>query len=126
VVNLGVMLANGKKQLPTAVRLTFTDAAGKTRTFERKVGAVGGRMDPFVVPVPAGGRYTLPFALADCINADDPAVPLAPGEYRVAAEFTGEKVVRTNQDVSGLALMRYWTGTVRSGEVALTVPKPGG
>ncbi|HUR52546.1 MAG TPA: hypothetical protein VMZ71_00305 [Gemmataceae bacterium] len=44
----------------------------------------------------------------------------------MAAEFTGEKVVRTNQDITGFALMAYWTGTVRSGEVSLTVPMPGG
>src|SRR5262249_8982184 len=47
VVNLGLMLGNGKKQLPTALRLIFTDADGKKRFFQRKVGGVAGRVDPF-------------------------------------------------------------------------------
>jgi RNA polymerase sigma factor (sigma-70 family) len=126
VLNLGIMLGNGKTQLPTAVRLTLTDATGKMRKFERRVGGVAGRVDPFVVPLPAGGRYVLPFAPAECIDADAPGVPLAPGGYRVAAEFTGEKVGRTNTDSGGLALMPYWTGTLRSGDVNLDVPAGGG
>src|SRR5262245_58338768 len=38
VVNLGLMLGNGKKQLPTAIRLIFTDGDGKKRILQRKVG----------------------------------------------------------------------------------------
>ena len=49
-------------------------------------------------------------------------MPLVPSELRVAAEFVGEAVTKTNQDVAGLALMTYWTGTVRSAEVGMTVP----
>ncbi|HYH65179.1 MAG TPA: sigma-70 family RNA polymerase sigma factor [Urbifossiella sp.] len=122
VLNLGIMLANGKTQFPTAVRLAVTDAAGKSRTFVRRVGGIAGRVDPFVVPLPAGGQYILPFALADLIDADNPGTPLAPGAYKVAAEFTGEKVARTNADSGGLALMPYWTGTLRSGAVDVVVP----
>jgi hypothetical protein len=48
--------------------------------------------------------------------------PLAEGRYRVSAEFTGEKVTRTNTDMGGLALMPYWAGTLRSGEVSLDLP----
>ena len=55
-------------------------------------------------------------------GADRPDVSLVPGEYRVAAEFVGEAVTKTNQDVAGLALMTYWTGTVRTGELRITVP----
>jgi len=122
VLNLGILLANGKTQLPTAVRLAVTDAAGKSRTFVRQVGGIAGRVDPFVVPLPAGGQYTLPFDLAACADAADPGTPLAPGAYKVAAAFTGEKVVRTNTDTTGLALMPYWTGTLRSGEADVRVP----
>ena len=57
VLNLGMMLANGKNQLPTAVRLTLTGADGKTRTLERTVGSIAGRVDPFVVPLAVGCRY---------------------------------------------------------------------
>jgi len=34
VVNLGMMLANGKRQYPNAVALTLTDAQGKSRRLD--------------------------------------------------------------------------------------------
>jgi RNA polymerase sigma factor (sigma-70 family) len=128
VVNLGIMLGNGRTQLPTAVRLVLTDAARRTRVLQRKVGGVAGRVDPFVVPLPAGGRLTLPCVLEDYADADPAQLgtPLAPGRYHTKAEFVGKTVARadTNRDMVGLALMKYWTGTVRSGEVVVTVPAP--
>jgi hypothetical protein len=126
VLNLGVLLANGKKQLPTAVRLTLLDAANKKHILKGNLGGVAGRVDPFVVPLPAGCRYTLPYALGESAEDDQAqrSARLPPGRYRATAEFTGESVTRrgTNRDMTGLALMRYWTGTVSSGEVTLTVP----
>jgi RNA polymerase sigma factor (sigma-70 family) len=120
VVNLGIMLANGKRQFPTAIKLHLTDPDGKTRACEwPPPPGIAGRVDPFVVPLPAGGQYTLALPL-DTYAAQ--LRPLAQGRYRVAAEFTGEKVTRTNADSRGLALMPYWTGTLRSGEVTLDLP----
>lgn len=118
VVNLGIMLANGKTQLPTAIRLLITDAAGKTVTHRWPEPRIAGRVDPFVVPLPAGARYTVALPLDKYIGADK---PLADGRYRIAAEFTGRGVL-TDRDMGGLALMKYWTGTVTSGEVRLDVP----
>lgn len=125
VVNLGMMLANGKRQFPTAVRLTITDAAGKSRTFERRVGPIAGRVDPFVVPLASGCGYALPCRLVDYADIADPGAELTPGSYKVTAVFRGEKVTQTNTDASGLALLPYWTGTARSGEVPLVVPETG-
>jgi RNA polymerase sigma factor (sigma-70 family) len=125
MLNLGIMLANGKKHLPSGVRLALTDRAGKTRTFQLKgPPGIAGRVDALIVPLPAGSRYTVPCPLDKYADADPTriGVPLAPGEYRVAAQYTGEKVTRTNADTTGLTLMKYWTGTVKSGEVRLTVP----
>lgn len=122
VLNVGLMLGNGRKQLPTAIKLRLTDTAGNTRVLERNVGGIAGRVDPFVVPLPAGGRYTLACALSDYIDTD-PAkigVPLAAGAYRVSATFVGTPVEKGN--TSGLALMTYWTETVTSGETKLTIP----
>jgi RNA polymerase sigma factor (sigma-70 family) len=128
VLNLGTMLAGGKKHLPTAVRLTLTDAANKPRTlhFYGHIPGVAGRVDPIVVPLPAGCRYTLRCVLDDYTDDDltRRGVSLPAGRYRVAAEFRGQRVEHTNADMPGLALMPYWTGTVTSGEVAVTVPAP--
>jgi hypothetical protein len=126
ILNLGLMLGNGKKQLPTAVRLRLTDATGNIHVLERKVGGIAGRVDPFVVPLPAGGRYTLACALSDYMDPYPVPtdVPLAAGPYRVSAAFVGTQIKQgeTSGDTPGLALMTYWTGTVTSGEAKLTIP----
>jgi len=126
VLNLGLMLANGKKQLPTAVRLTFTNDKGKKRILQRMVGPVAGRVDPFVVPLIAGGRYTIACNLDDYIDVDVAGMdlPMAPGKYRVSAEFVGKAVERNgvNGDSTGFALMKYWTGTVKSDDILWTMP----
>jgi RNA polymerase sigma-70 factor (ECF subfamily) len=127
VINLGVMLANGRKQFPSALGLALTDAKGATRSLRRSPPFVAGRVDPFVVPLGVGCRYTLRFAVADLTTDWGHALAgaaLAPGRYRAVAHFDGKAVTRdqTNQDTPGLALMPYWKGTVRSGEVVVTVP----
>jgi RNA polymerase sigma factor (sigma-70 family) len=127
LLNLGAMLANGKKQFPQALRLTLTDGKGATHGLRRTFGFVAGRLDPLVVPLPAGGRYTLRYDLADLIG-DNPGVALAPGGYQASVEYVGKAVTR--QDTANETwpiLMPYWTGTVRSGEVRFTLPAgPGG
>jgi RNA polymerase sigma factor (sigma-70 family) len=118
VLRLGVVLANGKKQVPTAFRLTFIEADGKKRIWQRQLGSVAGRIDPFVVPLGAGGRYRI--AMSD-FEDEEPSrrgVRLANGQYRVVLEFIGKVVEQqdTNPDMRGLALMPYWTGTIASEE----------
>jgi hypothetical protein len=118
IVNLGLMLGNGKKQLPTAVRLVFTDAGGKERALRRKVGGVAGRVDPFGVPLAAGCRYTVACDLKDYLD-EDAGEPLPPGSYRARAEFVGKA---PTINTTGLALMTYWTGTVESNDFPITLP----
>ncbi len=122
VVNLGVMLANGKKQYPSALRLTLTDAKGAAYNLRRTPAFVAGRVDPLLVALPAGCRYTLRYDLGDFMG--EAAAPPTPGRYRAAFEFVGKAVMReeTNVDTPGFALMNYWTGTVRSAAVVLTLP----
>src|SRR5262249_28067741 len=72
-------------------------------------------------------RYTLRYDLADVVDVDQDqavvGVPWAPGRHRAAVEFVGKAVSReeTNQDSAGLAVLRYWTGTARSGELPLVL-----
>jgi hypothetical protein len=120
VVNLGLMLANGKKQLATAVGLTLTGADGKARPFSRKLVGVAGRVDPFVVPLASGCRYEVRCVLDQFAAADGDAP--AAGRYQASAVFVGEAVTRDVNGDSGPRLMTYWTGTARSAEVTLTVP----
>ena len=118
VVNLGIMLGNGKKQVPTAVRLIFTDAEGREHIVRRNEPNIAGRVDPFVVPLATGNRYTISCDLGEW------RAQLAPGPYRIRGEFEGKAVTRdeVNADTTGLALMTYWTGTIQSDECEVALP----
>jgi len=52
------MLANGKKQYPEAIILVITDSRGTFHEmgFAGDPWAIAGRVDPFVLPLPAGAR----------------------------------------------------------------------
>ena len=48
MLNLGIMLGNGKFQLPTQIRLTLTDESGKSRVLhfsDKRFGGIAGRVD---------------------------------------------------------------------------------
>jgi len=115
VLNLGMMLANGGKQYPTALYLLSTDSNGNTRKMEF-LGpvTVDGRMDPLVVPLPAGALYTLRCKL-DNFSHDSLSNTLAIG-------FEGKPVTERDaaSDMKGSSLMPYWTGMVKSGQISIS------
>ena len=121
MVNVGMMLANGKKQLPTGIRLTATDDKSKPHVLKFKLPGVAGRVDPFIVPLSAGCRYTLSIALDD-FSSDEEDGTLAPGQYKLTAECVGGGIGSTNADTTGLALIAYWNGPAVSGETQFAVP----
>ena len=122
MVNLGMMLANGKKQLPAGIHLTAIDGAKKTHTLTFNEPRVAGRVDPFIVPLPSGGRYSVPVALDDFSCADLKG-PLQAGDYKLVAGFAGDYPLgKTNVGMEGLASFTYWAGSAKSGETELTVP----
>jgi hypothetical protein len=128
VLNLGEMLGFGKKQVPHAVRLIFTDSEGKKRTLLRSSGKIdeklGALVIPLVVPLPAGGRYMISCDLADYFDAKDVEATLTPGRYRAKAEFVGRGVAKEYVGTvnSYLAYVPYWTGTIQSDECQVTLP----
>jgi len=118
VVNLGIMLGNGKRQVPMAVRFIFTDSEGKKHIPRRSEPGIAGRVDPFVVPLAAGNRYSI-----SC-DVEEWRGLLPAGRYHVRTEFVAEAVKKqdVNVDTAGLALMPYWTGTIQSDECRVTLP----
>jgi hypothetical protein len=65
ILNLGIMLANGRKQYPRAIALILTDPEGKSRVFDlREAGVVASRLDPMIMPLP-GATFTLPIDLGN-------------------------------------------------------------
>ena len=65
-LNLGMMLANGKVQLPNRVAIKFTDAQAKTRLFrfdDKRYGTIAGWVDDYVVPLRVGSTHSLQLTL---------------------------------------------------------------
>src|SRR5262249_44062383 len=128
VLSLGEMFGFGKKQVPQAVRLALTDSEGKQRTLLRSRGPIdeklGALVSPFVVPLPAGSCYTITCDLADHVDAREGGATLPPGHYRVRAEFVGRALTKQDTGTGNalLASMTYWTGTITSDDLAVTLP----
>ena len=129
VVNLGLMLGNGKEMFPRAVRFDLTDAAGGTRDLEYRFPLrVAGRIDDYIVPVQSGSTYGLSVSLVDFwipANKDGAPLKLAPGAYRLTARFVGTAAQFVNSDTAGLASLNFWKGSARSNEMEFTIPGTG-
>src|SRR5262245_34376068 len=120
VLNLGVMLGNGKVMLPTAVQVLLTDRIlGNTLELHFCGGPAGvsGRVDDYTVALQAGATYALPVSL-DKYCGPAPTglgVKLLPGRYQVSARFDGRGGTSNNGDMAGVALLNFWKGTIQSG-----------
>jgi hypothetical protein len=127
VVNLGLMLANGKIMYPGAIRLVLTDPAGRVRILDWPDGpaAMAGRIDDYVVALQAGSIHSLRFTLDKIWSAstNEYNVALAPGHYRIAVRFDGLGARFKNLDMPGIALMNFWKGTVESSTAEFTIAK---
>jgi len=126
VLNLGFKFPNGD-DYPVAVRLFLTGADGHTLVLQRRVpGVIGGRADAMLLKLPAGATSEMPINLADYWVPDQHiyVLHLHPGTYRLQAQYTGldafgqpvDHATRRN------TLTPYWTGTVRSNILKLTLP----
>jgi len=93
ILNLGIMLANGRKQYPNAIVLILTDQDGKSRRLElRDPAVIAGRMDPLIVPLPVGSSYSLPVDLDRywAAASREFEYKLNPGNYSLVTEFQEE------------------------------------
>jgi hypothetical protein len=119
VLNLGLMLANGKVMFPKAIRLTLTDIQGKTRDLhfsDRRYPAIIGRADDFTVALRSGSIYVLRLSLDQYWSpaTKEFILALADGRYRIVARFEGQGAKTDNLDMKGVALLNFWNGTVQS------------
>jgi hypothetical protein len=122
VLNLGDMLANGKVMRPSAVRLVLTDPSGQTRELQyvdRTYPGVAGRVDDFTVALRVGSTHTIRATMDHYWSPStrEFGVPLPRGRYRILARFQGEGAQTSNSDMSGMALMNFWRGTVQLREL---------
>lgn len=107
MVNVGMMLANGKRLLPDAIQLVLVDAEGHSRELHLEgVPGVAGRVDDYLIPLRVGSTHSLRLGLDDywCPKAKEFRIRLKRGEYRVCAKLTSK----------GARFMDVWTGTIQS------------
>ena len=119
ILNLGIMLANGRKQYPRAIVLIVTDSEGKSRVFDlREPWFVAGRVDPMIVPLPAGATFSLPVELDKYWAAASKEFEYKfKGNYSIEAKFNGEKVPPRED----LLLAPYWIGAITSNRLTFVV-----
>jgi hypothetical protein len=126
VLNLGLMLANGKMMTPSAVRLILTDSAGNVRSlqyFDRRYGGIRGRVDDFIVALRMGATYVFRVSLGDYWSeaTKEFGIKLEPGKYRISVRFEGEGAQFPNLDMQGVGLLNFWKGTAQSSTLEFEV-----
>jgi len=123
-LNLGIMLANGKVQLPDKIHLQLVDGSGKSRELDfsdKRYPGIAGRVDDYVVPLRAGSIYTLKLRLDQFWSpgTEEFELKLKPGRYEVSARFQGDGATTGNPDMAGMKLMNYWKGKLQSNVVVI-------
>jgi hypothetical protein len=119
ILNLGIMLANGRKQYPKDIVLIVTDSQGKARRFDLRVpGLIAGRVDPLIVPLPVGSTFSIAVDLDKywAAASKEFEYKVKPGTYYLEAQFSDRGVTQQEAklDAKGIALMPYWTGSITS------------
>jgi hypothetical protein len=118
-LNLGIMLANGKAQLPDRIRLSLMDGGGRRRElrfFDKRYPGIAGRVDDYVVPLRAGSTYILTLSLDQFWSPDTKEfeLKLSRGKSQVVAHFEGGKARTDNLDMPGIKFMNFWEGELDS------------
>ena len=126
VLNLGMMLANGKVLLPDAIRLILIEPDEKCRELhfaDRRYPGIAGRVDDYAVPLRAGSTYTLRLSLGNfwCPETKEFQIKLKPGAYRVRSKLKGIGAHHINNDMEGISLMNFWKGTLQSDETVFRI-----
>jgi hypothetical protein len=124
VLNLGYIVAQDIHE-PAAIRLALTDPKGETREFWcSRTRAIAGRMDHYLVTLPAGATHVLRLRLEEyCCS--EPRVALGAGQYRIAARFEGKGPQRDlmNGDGPRMAYLNFWMGVLQSNTAEFEIAK---
>ncbi|HVX85442.1 MAG TPA: hypothetical protein VH253_11725 [Phycisphaerae bacterium] len=119
----GISLGNGQALWPMCLSLVVTPKGGAARELTYKGGAIGGRVDDWLVPLPPGASYTLRLAPADFIYKPDgvpatPPQPALPGES-LQVRFTSIPAAYTKPPPANL-----WTAQLTSAAMSAPAAKP--
>jgi hypothetical protein len=124
-LNLGILV--NSSQFPTEIRFLLTDSDGKLLRLEMNLPPViGGRIDPMILPLPAGAKFSWP------VNLWSYSAPrqrvyrlnLSPGQYTISAEYTGGvPQLIEHHDMSGLYPWPFWTGIIKSNLLSFNITR---
>ena len=119
-LNLGVMLTNGKVQLPTNLRFSLQDGEGKARELQFAEPAIAGRVDDYVVPLRVGSTYSVVLKWGDLWSpkSQEFRLKLPPGNSQISAAYRGGGAKMHNLDMQGVALLNFWQGQASSNILA--------
>jgi len=125
VLNLGMMLGNGRTLIPDAISLILVDSKGESRELLFSDPFIAGRLDDYIVPLRAGSKYSLRLSLDDywCAKTNEFKITLQAGEYRIYAVLTAKGAQNVNSDMEGMQVMNFWTGTISSAPITVKVAK---
>lgn len=128
VLETGMMLDGGKKQLPHRIALFLIDPQGEEipLSLKKMPTTFEGRIDPMVVPLPVGATLTLPISLNDYYAPKKQirnVAELTTGVYGLRATFVGYiySGVTSNLRMRDESFLKYWTGMLASGPVRFTL-----
>ena len=127
MLNLGMMLGNGKLLLPDTIHLILTDSRGESRELHFSNTRIAGRVDDYIIPLRSGSTHSLKLSLADywCPQTKEFKINLKHGEYRIHAQLTSKGAQHLNADTQGMKLMNVWKGKLQSDATAFRIGKQG-
>jgi len=123
MLNLGMMLGNGKTQIPNRIQVVAIDAGGKTFQRQLEQPRIAGRVDDYVLPLPSGSTYSVRLTRGRVWSQDgkNSFQPLPVGEYKAFLRFDGSGPVTNNTGSEGVHLINFWKGKVESPAVSMSV-----
>jgi hypothetical protein len=121
-VKLGYSLNNGRSHHPDSLKLIVRagEEAPRQLIYFDGRGGIGGRVDPFVVPLLAGASYTLRCSFKNFVDPQSlRPIDVKARDYYIAVSLTGKPVTENdvNLDTLGQTMIPCWQGTIQSNEV---------
>jgi hypothetical protein len=120
----GVVLGNGRKYMVDRMALQARTGSGPAQQYHyhpyHYPSGVAGRVDDWILPLPAGGSFTLMLTAADFLSGTNPRPEDLPRNARLSLRLPLRRVATPNSDLAGLSYFRVWTGSgaLTSNEIA--------
>ena len=108
---IGTILGNDKKYLPGPLGFTLRRAGEADVNFDwfdPSVVGIAGRIDPWVIPLPAGASYSVRVLIPNGFRH----LFFTPADVRV--RLTTREIANPNGDLEGLRFIHVWIGTLTS------------